>query len=220
MQNYKKEVYVCNARYKFFNFAYISINLQKQTHNTMENTDEMNVAQQKKTSVFQNGLKYGLYTGVASVLFSLLLFSLDVSRESYLQWVSWVILIIGIVLATINYRDKINGGHITFGNAFMTGLYVVIVNSILVMIYSYMYFTWIDPGFTQAMLENVEQKLLDRGMSDEMIEQQLAMTEKFMKPGFMIFWGLFMSVIFGAIISLITSAILKKEDDSFKATFG
>lgn len=185
----------------------------------MENIDEINSIEQKKTSLFSNSLKYGLYTGIASVLLSLIFYTLDLTHESYLQWLGYVILITGIVLATINYRDKLNGGFISYGNAFLTGLYVTIITAIITVFYFFIYINYIDPNFTKELLDMSEQNMVDKGYSDEMIDQQLSMASKFMSPVWMLIFGFGGSVIMGVIFSLITSAILKKNDDSFNATF-
>ncbi len=205
--------------YKFFNSAYNSINLQKQKLKVMENIEETSTNVRKKTTILSNGIQYGLYAGIGSVLLSLLFYALDVSRESYIQWLSYVILIAAIVLATINYRDKINGGLISYGDAFLTGLFVALTSAVITVIYSYIFIKYIDPNFTKEMLDAVEQKLADKGLSDEMIDQQVAMAGKFMKPGLMMITGFITIAVMGVILSLITAAILKKTDDSFNATF-
>jgi len=181
--------------------------------------DEITATNPKKTTVFSNAIKYGLYTGIASVLLSLLFFALDVSRESYLQWLSWVILIAGIIMGTLNYRDKINGGFISYGDAFLTGLYITIVTAILSVIYFYILINYIDVNFIKTSLDTLEQSLVDKGVSDEMIDQQVTMAGKFMTPTIMMVMGFVTSLVMGVIISLITSAIFKKNDDSFNATF-
>lgn len=187
---------------------------------TMENNDEIrNDNTAPSETVFSNALKYGLYTAVAYILVSLLYYVLDISRESWLNYLVYLIIIAGIVMATINYRDKINGGNISFGKAFSTGVIISTVVGLIGAIYVYVFFNYIDPNAQKEMLEAVEQKLLEQGMSDEMIDQQVAMTQKFMKPAFMMISSLIGTVLIGSIISLITSAVLKKTDDSFNASF-
>lgn len=185
----------------------------------MENIDEMNLNDQKKASVFSNGVKYGLYTGAATVLLMLLFYAIDLGRENYVQWIGTIVLIAGIVMGTINYRDKLNGGYISYGNAFLTGLYVTVVTAVITVIYSIIYVEYLDPGAMQYYMEMAEQKMVDKGLSDEMIDQQMAMAEKFATPTFRIVVGLLASTIIGAVISLITAAIFKKNDDSFSGTF-
>lgn len=186
----------------------------------MDNTNEITeLGLTPKTSLFKNGLIYGLYTSAALILMSLLLFALDIYRITWLSYLQYVILIAGIVMATIHYRDKINGGVISYGKAFSTGLFVGITVGVLMAVYLWLYYSYIHPTGLQEMKELTEQMLYERGLNDEMIDAQMAMSSKMMKMpilnvmamGGMIFWSV--------LISLITAAVLKKNDDSFNATF-
>lgn len=186
----------------------------------MENTEGMTTLEsQNKTSLFKNALTYGLYTAAAYVLLSLLYYALDIYRITWLNYLTYIILIAGIVLATINFRDKINGGFISYGKAFLTGLYISLITGIVFALYSWVFYTYIHPDGIRELIELTEQAMVDRGMSDDMIDAQIEMSAKFMKMPLlnvvafvgMLFWGI--------IISLITSAFLKKNDDSFNTTF-
>lgn len=186
----------------------------------MENTEETKTfGKSAEPSVWKNALNYGMYTGGAYILFALLLYALDVNRESLVNYLGYAIIIAGIVMGTIHYRDKINNGHITFGKALGTGVIISLIVGVIGAIYAYLLFTYIDPTLAAQMLETVEQKLYDQGLSDEMIDQQLAMTKKFMSPVALTITSILGTVIVGTIVSLVTSAILKRTDDSFNATF-
>ncbi len=174
---------------------------------------------QNKTSLFGNALTYGLYTAAAYVMVSLLYYALDIYRITWLNYLSYIILIAGIVLATINFRDKINGGFISYGKAFLTGLYISLLTGIIFALYTWVYYTYIHPNGIRELIELTEQAMVDRGMSDDMIDTQLEMSARFMKMpllNIVAFVGMF---VWGIIFSLITSAFLKKNDDSFNATF-
>lgn len=76
---------------------------------------------ENQKSVIKPSLTYGLYLGVVLILFSLIMFLLDIDRESKLMWVSYLIMAGGLFWAMISFRDKINGGFITYGKAFGAG---------------------------------------------------------------------------------------------------
>ncbi len=186
----------------------------------MENTTfETNTAAGSKPSWFNNALMYGIYTGIASIILSLLFFAFDVSKTSWINYLSTLVLIAGIVMATMHYRDKINGGLVTYGKAFLTGLIVSVVVGVISALYIYVHYGFIDVNGLDEIAAMSEQQMLDMGMSDEMIDKQMAMSSKFMEMPIMNIMALVGTVTWGVIISLITSAILKKNDDSFKATF-
>ncbi len=186
----------------------------------MDNTNETTVmGETPKTSLFNNAVKYGLYTAAALILMSLLLFALNLHMITWLSYLQYVILIAGIVMATIHYRDKINSGYISFGKAFQTGLYISLLIGILMAVYLWVYYALINPNGIQEIMEMSEQMLLDKGFSDEMIDAQLAVTGKMMKMPILNLMAFVGMTFWGIIISLITSAILKKNDDSFNGAF-
>ncbi|HLO92127.1 MAG TPA: DUF4199 domain-containing protein [Lentimicrobium sp.] len=189
----------------------------------MENTEETTpFISEIKASSLSYAVKYGLIISSITVLYSLFLYALDLMFITWLGLLSWGIVIVGIVLAIINFRDKINGGFISFGKAFSIGFLIILIYAIISIIYYYVLTTFIDPQIPERMMQMAQEKLMSKGLSDEMIDQQVQMQEKFM-TGSLKYVGiliqLFSMVLIGTIISLFCALILKKQDDSFKATF-
>jgi len=186
----------------------------------MENNDGMTTQSlNPKVSVFKNALTYGLYTGIAYILVSLLFYAVDLDKNTWLNTLTYVILILGIIFATLNFRNKLNGGYITYGKAVLTGFYMSLIVGVIMAVYTWLFFSFINPDGINEMLDLAEQKFAEAGASDEMIEQQMRMSSRFMKMpllNILTFAGL---TFWGTIISLITSAFLKKQDDSFNTTF-
>lgn len=186
----------------------------------MENNDGMTTQSlTPNVSVFKNALTYGLYTGIAYILVSLLFYALDLDKNTWLNSLTYIILILGIIFATLNYRNKLNGGYITYGKAVLTGFYMSLIVGIIMAVYTWLFYSFINPNGLKELLDLTEQKMAETGLSDEMIDQQMKMTSKFMEMpllNLLTFAGL---TFWGTIISLITSAFLKKQDDSFNTTF-
>ena len=64
-----------------------------------------------------------------------------------------------------------------------------------------------------------EERLIARGMSDDMIEQAMEQQKRFQTPFIMILSGTLMLTLFGTIFSLIAAAVLKNEPkDPFTET--
>jgi hypothetical protein len=188
----------------------------------MENLVENQAGEPKvkaKTSLVNHAFRYGLYTAAAFVLFSLLLYSVDVSRTGWVNYLSFVILIAGIIIATIAYRDKINGGFLSYGRCLSIGVLISLVVGIVMAIYSYVFFSYFDPGALDKLLEASEQEMINRGMSDEEIDLAMPFTEKMMSPVFLSISSLLSMVLYGTVFSLITSIFIRKEDNSFEGTF-
>lgn len=167
---------------------------------------------EQKTSTLNYSLKWGVIIGVILIIYTLLLYILDLSMNKALGWLSFVILIVGVFMAIKNYRDKLNNGLLSFGNGFSIGLLIFIFSGIISAIFSYVLFTYIAPELIDKITAAAEENLLNKGIPEDMIETQMAMAKKFMSPTFMVLTSLISSVVIGAIISLIIAAILKKEN--------
>jgi hypothetical protein len=76
-----------------------------------------------------------------------------------------------------------------------------------------------DPDMLEELILRVEDQMYDQGMPDEQVEMAMTYTRKFMAPIPMALMVILTYCIVGLIISLITSAILKKEDTSFESNF-
>jgi hypothetical protein len=177
----------------------------------------------KQHSLFSNSLIYGLLTAAISIVFSVITYIVDVPFKSPVMYFSVVIMVAGIIYGTLQYRNISLGGKIDFGKAFVSGLLIVLVASVLSSIYSYLFFALIDPVYheriIQESLEQTEAKLIEQGLSGDQMESALAMTRKFMSPIIMAIMALVFNTLLGAILALIAAAFLKKEDKSFNAQF-
>lgn len=166
---------------------------------------------EKKTSIFNHSLMWGAILGIVLIVYSLLLYFMDLSTNRGLSFVSWIIIIAGLFYAMKLYRDTVNQGILSFGNAFAIGLLVCIVSGLIASIFAYIQFSFIAPELIDKLTQISEEKLLSRGMSEEMIEQSMAISKKFMTPVMISVWAFVMSVIIGTVLSLILAAIVKKE---------
>lgn len=159
----------------------------------------------------KGALGYGALVAVAIIVYSLILFLLDLDTNQYLNYVSYVILLIGIYLASLNFREKYQGGSITYGKAVGVGFFTALVASVIVAIYTFVYFTAINPGAYEEAMMIAEQQLVERGMTDTEIEQSLKVAEMFQSPWISAVFALLGNVIIGVILALITSIFVKRE---------
>lgn len=170
---------------------------------------------EKKPSAFVASLGYGVIISLAIVVLSLILFLLNLDKGTGLEWLSYVILIGGIWLAQLNYRNKYLGGFISYGQAFTIGMWIGLFVGILMGIYTYVFFRHIDPGAMEEAMGIAEQRMMDKGMTDMEIEQGMMMARKFSSVGMYTFLAVVGNFILGLIFSLVTSIFVKKEDNSF-----
>jgi hypothetical protein len=167
---------------------------------------------EQKTSTLNYSLKWGVIIGIVLVIYTLLLYVFDLSLNRALGWIANIIMLIAVFLIVKNYRDKINNGLISFGNAFSVSFLTMLFSGIISAIFAYLLYNYIAPELIDKLVAFQEEKLLSRGIPEDMIEAQINMGRKFMSPGFIALFALGGTIIFGAIISLIIALILKKEN--------
>ena len=166
---------------------------------------------ENKPSTLMITLGYGVIIALALIVFSLVLYLLGLDKTPGLMYLSYVLLLAGIILVQINFRNKYQGGFIEYGKVFTIGMLTSLFLSIIVAIYTFVFFKYIDPGAMEESMALAEQKMIDRGMSDMEVEQGMAMAEKFQSIGFYTAMALIGNFIIGIIFSLITSIFIKKE---------
>lgn len=182
----------------------------------------------KSNLMYKNTLTYGLYLGLILVIYSILLFVLDVMPVGFLKPIllgltSIIIYVIGIIFSTKKVRAEIYNGEVTYGQAFVIGLLVATAAAIVSTVYSFIQNTLIDSEyFTRIMSAQKEWTLnfmQSKGVSEDQIDKALSKFDEQIKNYSSIkttLKTLLSSVIFGAIISLITSAFLKKKSNPFE----
>jgi hypothetical protein len=167
----------------------------------------------KKPSLLRSTLNYGVMLGLALVIYSILLWMFNATFNQGLSYISYVIMIGGIVLATRAYRDQEQGGYISYGRSLGVGTLTVLFASVITSVYTYLLFSVIDPGLLDRLMIMREEAFYESGLADDQIDMALQMTERFARPGIMAISGFFGGVFVGFIISLITSIFLKKEEE-------
>ena len=170
--------------------------------------------EEKKQSIVAATLGYGVILGILVIVFSLILFLLNVKPGSKLENLSYLIIIAGIIIAQITFRNKQENGLLSYGKSFTVGMLTIIFASILIGIWTFIFFRYVDPGAIETMRQTAEQKLMDRGMSDAEIDQSMKWVEMFQKPGILTFFAVFFNILIGIVISLISAIFTKKEIQS------
>lgn len=171
--------------------------------------------EENKNSVGKSALVSGTLLGVVLVIYSLIMYFLDQTGNKYVSWLSVILMIAGIVYLQIQYRDKELKGNMSYGKAFGFAVLMVLVASVITSIFTYLLFSVIDPGLIDKILAMSEEQLTKRGMNADQIELAMKMSRKMMSPPIMAVFGLIGNMFWGTIISLITSAITKKEPSPF-----
>jgi len=120
-----------------------------------------------------------------------------------------------IFVAIKNYRDKQNGGVISFGTAFKNGLLIALVTSTVYVVAWLIYFTYFSPDFMEKYAQATLSAMAKEGKSAAEIQKQAAEMKEFaeMYKNPLINAAVTYTEILpvGIIVSLLAAFILKKK---------
>ena len=170
---------------------------------------------ENKPSLFQHTMTWGAITGIILIVFSLVLYLVHQSANQALGYLSYILLIAGIIIGSIAYRDKVLGGFISYKDAFVMGLLITVFAGILSSFFSFILIRYIDPSVMEQAIAKAEEKMMNRGMPEDQVELAIEKTREFMGSPLTVLVGLLSFAFIGTIISLITAAIVKKEKGPF-----
>lgn len=159
-------------------------------------------------------LTYGLILGALSVVFALMLYSLDMHYQGGMM-VLGVSLIITISLITIGIIQfkKDNNGFVSLGQGLKIGVGIGLVGGIIGIIFNQVMAGLIDPEMMNKAMEYQKGLLMETTkMTPEQIDAQIEMGKKFTTPSMQIMFGLIYSVVASFLLSLIPALILKKQE--------
>lgn len=168
---------------------------------------------EEKSTFWKTAMVYGLYLALVLTLFSVITYVAGLILNPKIGYVSIALVIIGVVIAQINYRNRELNGAITYGQALGFGVAIMLFAGIVTALYTLVLYTFIDPGLIDQMKAAQEDALLLKGLTPDQIDAAMAMASKMMSPVWMSIMALVGSVFSGTIVSLITSIFVKKQPD-------
>lgn len=175
----------------------------------------------KKISVARNALNYGVILGVIFVLLSLVFYILDINNTSVVFWIQLLLLLAGLVISIMNYRKNISGGYISYGKSLGSGVLTGLFASIILGIYLYIFFKFIDTNAVAEIISKAEEKIINQkpDISEEDLEKIMSMQRNFITPLWMGIMSIIYYVFYSFIASLIISIFTRKADKSFETNF-
>ncbi|TNF25313.1 MAG: DUF4199 domain-containing protein [Bacteroidetes bacterium] len=162
----------------------------------------------------KNLMNWGGMLGLALIAYSLALYLMGMNESQAAQWLSYVIIGALIFVGTKAKRQS-QDGMLSYGQGLGTGVGIAFFGSILVAFYTFVFFKFIDAEMLEQLVLRAEDQLYEQGMPDDQVEMAMQYTRKFMAPVPMALMVVLSYTFVGFIISLITSAILKKDGDPF-----
>ncbi len=158
-------------------------------------------------------VKFGLINAGLGILFAMILYVTGLNRNAHanlIQMIGFVFPIYCIAMAAKEVRQTNNNGFISFGETFRLGFAITAIGALVGAAYHFVYLKFIDPTYIDFQMNQQLEKLQESGLSEEMIDNQIQMTAKFMTPISQFGFGLVFGILFGVLLSLIMAAIVKK----------
>ena len=169
---------------------------------------------QPKTGKF--ALNYGVLLGVVSVVFGLMLFSMDMHYDQgwAIRGISLALTLAAILLGVSQFK-KANAGFLTISQALKLGTGIALIAGIIGLIYFFLLSNVIEPGYMDKMYEiGKETAMADNPeLTEEQIDQGIEMQKSFAWLTYPIV--LIFNIIVGLVFGLIGGLIMKKQKPAY-----
>ena len=165
----------------------------------------------EKVSVWKANLTNGLIMGLLGVVFTLVLYFLNLIFSRSLGYIFLIAQIFILYYMIKSYRNNWLHGYMTYGQSVGAGVIIFLYYAVISAIFTYILYKFIDTGLTAKLLSFSEDTLVKRGMSQQMIDAGMAFNKKIFTPGIMALMSVFWIMLEGTIISLIISIFTRKE---------
>jgi zinc transporter ZupT len=165
-------------------------------------------------SLGENALIYGLILGGITVVYSIVLWLLDLSTNKSLGYIGFLFALGVMFYGTKEYRDKQLGGYMMYGKAFTSNFLIGLYSAIIGTIFFFFLVKYIDLGLLDKMKEiAIKEAMKKPGHPPlESIEKGINF---FMTPVVLSVIGLLMNTFFTTGLALFISIFHKKEQPLF-----
>lgn len=167
---------------------------------------------EENKSIWKNSINYGVILGLALIIFTVVLYVSGLMMNKPISMLSYLI-IIAIIFIGIKKQRDFEEGFLSYGKGLASGTAISLIGGFIYGVFIFILYDIIDPNLIEKVYLAQEQELMSQGIPDSQIEMSMNMTKKFMGGIFMGFVSLLGTGFIGFIISLIISAILKKNKD-------
>lgn len=154
-------------------------------------------------------LKWGIIVALSNMLFTILMFFLNINSNSPTAWLSYLVVIAGLFVAMKEYRD--DNSVMSFGEAFKLGMQLILVSAVISSLFFIFYVYFINTNLIEQILLQTEEKMRAQGQPDEVIEQSMGYVKMYMTPIMMSVMGFISMIIMGAIFSVAMSFFMRRD---------
>lgn len=164
----------------------------------------------------QFALNYGLLVGGVSVIFGIMLYTMDMQYERGIavQGTQIAILAAGILLGIYQFK-KANADFLKISDALKIGAGAALIAGIVGLIYFFVLSNFIQPDYMDQMYEIGKQEALQNNpkLTEEQIDQGIEMQKKFAWVSYPII--LIFNILIGLLVGLVGGLIFKKQKPTY-----
>lgn len=148
-------------------------------------------------------------------LLSFLVFgnSTDFGTREVVGYAAIVISLLFVFFGIRHYRDKENGGTLSFGKGLQAGVLITLIPAAVFGLFSVVHTEVIDPNFTETYYSHYlaeQQKMLSPEKFEQVKAEFEAQRAMFENPVFNFFLMFLTVFVIGLIITVISSLVLKR----------
>ncbi|MBL3658089.1 DUF4199 domain-containing protein [Fulvivirga sediminis] len=164
-----------------------------------------------KVSIKSVAVKWGAISGAIGIVFYLILILGDLIMTKGVSYIGLIPFIVVIVMAHKEFKNQ-GDEFMTYAEGLKIGLMLSLIGGLILALFSFIYGQFIDPGLADRMMDYIVQEWENQGMSDEQIEQAMGFTKYMFNPYLGLIIVIIKNVLVGFILSLVISAITKKNN--------
>jgi hypothetical protein len=162
---------------------------------------------------------YGFISALAGAFLVLILYFTglhsDPAKLTAAKWVGGLGgLAIGVTVTALGIKARREEVPATegfgYGSALWAGVLITFVSSVLSGLFTYCYHSFINPGFSDILLQDSISKLEARGLSGAQLDKMESLNRVLFSPVWEALLALIFGFIFGFIICLIVAAFLTR----------
>jgi hypothetical protein len=168
----------------------------------------------EKKLTFMPALQFGLLTGFAMIVYTLIMYLVGVNMHSSWNLIGYLFLLGGIYWGMSSIREKQLNSVMSYGKAFGIGFWIAVFAAILLGIFTFFYLKYINTAALSNGISEAENKILasNPNISDQDLQKALDMVKMFATPVLSAITGFIGYLIAGTIFSLIIAIFAKRED--------
>lgn len=164
----------------------------------------------------------GLISGFILAVFMVVVAAACYKNENFessmvLGYASMILAFSLIFVGIKNFRDKFNNGFITFGKAFMIGLYITLIASTMYVIAWVIDYYLFIPDFmdkyTAHMLREAKEAGTDQIEMNNKVAEMLSYKEMYKNPLLVLLFTYLEVIPIGLIVSVISALILRTKSN-------